>query len=42
MLADKTSLTFVYDVCAFLPAVGLLGGFLPSAPGKAVAATKSA
>ena len=34
MLADKTSLTFVYHVCAFLPAVGLLGGFLPTAPGK--------
>jgi FSR family fosmidomycin resistance protein-like MFS transporter len=29
MLADKTSLTFVYHVCAFLPAIGLLGGFLP-------------
>src|SRR5271165_4320107 len=29
-LADRTSLTFVYHVCAFLPAVGLLGGFLPS------------
>jgi FSR family fosmidomycin resistance protein-like MFS transporter len=28
-LADRTSLTFVYHVCAFLPAVGLLGGFLP-------------
>ena len=28
--------------CAFLPAVGLLGGFLPSAPGKAVAAAKGA
>ena len=38
MLADKTSLTFVYHVCAFLPAVGLLGGFLPSAPGKALVA----
>jgi MFS transporter, FSR family, fosmidomycin resistance protein len=38
MLADKTSLTFVYQICAFLPAVGLLGGFLPSAPGKAVMA----
>ena len=37
-LADRTSLTFVYHVCAFLPAVGLLGGFLPSTPGKAVAA----
>ncbi len=29
ILADKTSLTFVYHVCAFLPAIGLLGGFLP-------------
>ena len=37
-LADRTSLTFVYHVCAFLPAVGLLGGFLPTAPGKASAA----
>jgi len=29
ILADKTSLAFVYQVCAFLPAIGLLGGFLP-------------
>ena len=35
MLADMTSLNFVYHVCAFLPAVGLLGGFLPTDPGKA-------
>ena len=41
MLADKTSLTFVYHVCAFLPAVGLLGGFLPTAPGKVVPVAKS-
>jgi FSR family fosmidomycin resistance protein-like MFS transporter len=41
LLADKTSLTFVYHVCAFLPAVGLLGGFLPTAPGRAIAAAKS-
>ena len=41
VLADRTSLTFVYQVCAFLPAVGLLGGFLPTAPGK-VRAAKSA
>ena len=34
MLADKTSLTFVYHVCAFLPAVGLLGGFLPVRAGQ--------
>jgi len=28
-LADMTSLTFVYRVCAFLPAIGLLTYFLP-------------
>jgi FSR family fosmidomycin resistance protein-like MFS transporter len=30
MLADWTSLKFVYQVCAFLPAVGFLAAFLPS------------
>jgi FSR family fosmidomycin resistance protein-like MFS transporter len=29
-LADLTSLTFVYRVCAFLPAIGLLTYFLPN------------
>jgi len=28
-LADATSITFVYNVCAFLPAIGLLAAFLP-------------
>src|SRR6185437_8899163 len=28
-LADHTSLNFVYHVCAYLPAIGLLGYFLP-------------
>lgn len=28
-LADQTSITFVYHVCAFLPAIGLLAAFLP-------------
>ncbi|MGB6968037.1 MAG: MFS transporter, partial [Methyloceanibacter sp.] len=28
-LADVTSITFVYHVCAFLPAIGLLAAFLP-------------
>jgi MFS transporter, FSR family, fosmidomycin resistance protein len=28
-LADMTSIHFVYRVCAFLPAIGLLTGFLP-------------
>ena len=31
MLADVTSIGFVYDLCAFLPAIGLLAMFLPSA-----------
>ncbi len=38
-LADRTSLTFVYHVCAFLPAVGLLGAVLPNAPGKVAPTT---
>jgi len=29
-LADRTSIVYVYQVCAFLPAIGLLAGFLPS------------
>jgi len=29
LLADYTSLTFVYRLCAFLPAIGLLAYFLP-------------
>jgi len=29
-LADETSITYVYKVCAFLPAIGLLAMFLPS------------
>jgi FSR family fosmidomycin resistance protein-like MFS transporter len=29
-LADRTSIHFVYQVCAFLPLIGLLTGFLPN------------
>jgi len=29
-LADHTSIEFVYKVCAFLPAIGLLTAFLPN------------
>jgi FSR family fosmidomycin resistance protein-like MFS transporter len=29
-LADLTSLSFVYHVCAFLPAIGILTAFLPN------------
>jgi MFS transporter, FSR family, fosmidomycin resistance protein len=28
-IADATSIVFVYKVCAYLPAIGLLAGFLP-------------
>ncbi len=31
-VADTTSLAFVYQVCAFLPAIGLLAVFLPKMP----------
>lgn len=30
MLADKTSIYYVYQVCSFLPLIGLLAGFLPN------------
>ena len=30
VLADATSIEFVYQVCAYLPLLGLLTGFLPS------------
>jgi len=33
-LADQTSITFVYKVCAFLPAIGLLTTFLPNIGGE--------
>ncbi len=29
-LADKTSISFVFQVCAYLPLLGLLTGFLPN------------
>ena len=32
-LADMTSIDFVYQVCAFLPAIGLLAVFLPNLDG---------
>jgi len=33
-LADATSITFVYRLCAFLPALGLLAVFLPNVAGR--------
>jgi FSR family fosmidomycin resistance protein-like MFS transporter len=37
-LADRTSIEYVYEVCAYLPLIGLLTGFLPNigVPQKAV------
>ncbi|MBV8764666.1 MAG: MFS transporter [Hyphomicrobiales bacterium] len=29
-LADRTSIGFIYDVCAYLPLIGLLAAFLPN------------
>jgi FSR family fosmidomycin resistance protein-like MFS transporter len=29
-IADRTSIGFVYQICAFLPAIGLLGALLPN------------
>jgi MFS transporter, FSR family, fosmidomycin resistance protein len=34
LLADHTSLDFVYHVCAYLPAIGLLAYFLPDVRSK--------
>jgi FSR family fosmidomycin resistance protein-like MFS transporter len=31
-IADVTSILFVYKICAYLPAIGLLAGFLPKPP----------
>ena len=33
-LADSTSIEFVYQICAFLPAIGLLTALLPKLPRK--------
>ncbi len=34
VLADRKGIIFVYQVCAFLPLIGLLTGFLPDIGGK--------
>jgi MFS transporter, FSR family, fosmidomycin resistance protein len=31
-VADHTGIAFVYQVCAFLPVIGLLAIFLPKMP----------
>lgn len=34
VLADHTSIAFVYKICAFLPLIGIITGFLPDIEGK--------
>ena len=41
VLADRTSIIFVYHVCAFLPLIGLLTGFLPNIGGRKNAAMEN-
>ncbi|MDE2018044.1 MAG: MFS transporter, partial [Hyphomicrobiales bacterium] len=41
-LADRTSIGFVYLVCSFLPAIGLLTWFLPTLPRKSPIAVDAA
>ncbi|HWH63934.1 MAG TPA: hypothetical protein VNS50_11695, partial [Ginsengibacter sp.] len=36
ILADYTSIFYVYKVCAFLPLIGLITGFLPNIGGKKI------
>jgi len=36
VLADHTSISFVYKVCAFLPLIGLITGFLPNIGGRKI------
>jgi len=40
-LADRTGIEFVYQVCAFLPAIGLLTGLLPAIAGAIIYFTPS-
>ena len=41
-LADVTSISFVYEICAFLPLLGLLAAFLPSVSSPALSARRDA
>jgi FSR family fosmidomycin resistance protein-like MFS transporter len=41
-LADYTGITFVYHVCAFLPAIGILTAFLPNLETAAARASQQA
>lgn len=41
-VADRMGIAFVYQVCAFLPAIGLLAVFLPKMPGLQIGAQSEA
>jgi MFS transporter, FSR family, fosmidomycin resistance protein len=41
-IADATSIFFVYKICAYLPAIGLLAAFLPGEPSGAHADSEAA
>ncbi|HVG42519.1 MAG TPA: hypothetical protein VM888_12970, partial [Chitinophagaceae bacterium] len=36
ILADRTSIQYVFKICAFLPLIGLLTAFLPDIGGRKV------
>lgn len=42
ILADKTSIYYVYQVCSFLPLIGLLAGFIPDIEHKSKARLRRA
>lgn len=42
LIADRTGIVFVYQACAFLPAIGLLTAFLPNLPATGRPATPDA
>ena len=33
-IADKTSINYVYQICAYLPLIGILTAFLPNINGR--------
>jgi FSR family fosmidomycin resistance protein-like MFS transporter len=41
MLADHSGIEFVYQVCAYLPAIGIIAVFLPDLGRQARAARRS-
>ena len=40
-LADKTSITYVFHICSFLPLIGIITGFLPNIEGSKTRSKKA-